>query len=508
MRALAQHVQAQGRGSDSMLVHMTPREVGGLQALALAHGGTLTLNPKTGLPEAGFLDTILPILAGIGLSFIPIGGPLVAAAITGVGTAAITGDINKGLMAGLGAFGGAGLAGAAGIGAAAAGAGSAAAPTAAALTPAATGVASSAIPAIAPELAGAPTMGALGQTAAAAATPAASIAPAAAPTSTGMFGSFGDAFSNTLERGNPALAGDIGWRTYAGAAGLAAPLLGLDQQGGVTMPKGQKAPPYNGPYKPMPRMVQYPVNRSPTDSSEFSYFSPFNPYPGFVNAARGGVIRMASGGLGAAYTGNLQTMPVNQPVPQAVTMPPPSYVAGRMPEYNYNFRPIGAGIPMATAMPYNPNSNAGYTGARPGGGFFNFIASAANRHSARPNAMASGGSVPLKDGAFVVDARTVSELGNGSSGAGQELLARHGGQPIRGPGDGVSDSIHANVGGVQEARVARDEVKFDPEAVKRMGGGSAKKGASKLYALMNKAKQARKDVKRGQDSGLAALLGR
>jgi hypothetical protein len=123
-----------------------------------------------------------------------------------------------------------------------------------------------------------------------------------------------------------------------------------------------------------------------------------------------------------------------------------------------------------------------------------------------PPGMAAGGEA-LRDGAFVVDARTVSEMGNGSSGAGQELLARYGGKPIRGRGDGVSDSVRANIGGVQEARVARDEVKFEPEAVSRLGGGSQNKGAQKLYSLMAKAHKARRKAKPGQDTKLRGLLG-
>jgi hypothetical protein len=123
-----------------------------------------------------------------------------------------------------------------------------------------------------------------------------------------------------------------------------------------------------------------------------------------------------------------------------------------------------------------------------------------------PSRFASGGNVNLRDGSFVVDARTVSELGNGSSGAGQELLARHGGQPIRGPGDGVSDSVPANIGGRQRAKVARDEVKFDPEAVQRLGGGDLQRGAKKLYALMEKAQKARKAAGRGQDTKLRKAL--
>jgi len=111
------------------------------------------------------------------------------------------------------------------------------------------------------------------------------------------------------------------------------------------------------------------------------------------------------------------------------------------------------------------------------------------------------GGIHMDDGAFVVDARTVSELGNGSSSAGQELLARLGGRPVKGPGDGVSDSIPANIGGTQKARVARDEVIFPAAAVKKLGG------AKKLYALMDKAHKARKKAGRGSDTKLRKGLG-
>jgi hypothetical protein len=115
------------------------------------------------------------------------------------------------------------------------------------------------------------------------------------------------------------------------------------------------------------------------------------------------------------------------------------------------------------------------------------------------NAYSQGG-LSLDDGAFIVDARSVSELGNGSSSAGQERLAQLGGKPIKGPGDGVSDSIPATIGGNTPARVARDEVLFDKEAVRRMGGGSVNKGANKLYAMMENVHDKRKKAKRGQDT--------
>jgi hypothetical protein len=121
---------------------MTPREVQGLQSLAMAHGGSLTVNPDTGLPEAGFLSSILPTLVGAGLS-IASGGtltPLMAAGIMGGGTALLTGNLQKGLMAGLGAYGGAGL----GQGLMGMGAGSAGAAAQALGVPAATGAGSQA----------------------------------------------------------------------------------------------------------------------------------------------------------------------------------------------------------------------------------------------------------------------------------------------------------------------------------------------------------------------------
>ena len=53
--AIAQNLASRGRNGDTTLVHMTPDEVQGLQALAMAQGGSLTINPETGLPEASLV---------------------------------------------------------------------------------------------------------------------------------------------------------------------------------------------------------------------------------------------------------------------------------------------------------------------------------------------------------------------------------------------------------------------------------------------------------------------
>jgi hypothetical protein len=114
LQNLAKELEKKGRGKDRMLVHMTPREVSGLQSIAKAHGGSLTVNPDTGLVEAGFLDNLLPSLlpmaAGAALASTGIGAPA-AAMLIGGGYGLATGSVEKGLMAGLGAYGGANLAG-------------------------------------------------------------------------------------------------------------------------------------------------------------------------------------------------------------------------------------------------------------------------------------------------------------------------------------------------------------------------------------------------------------
>ena len=110
LQLVANHLAQKGRGPDSTLVHMSNREVAGLNALAKKHGGQLSVNPDTGLPEAGFLDNILPMVAGAGLSAFTGIDPITSAAIVGGITALDSKDLSKGLVAGLGAYGGAGMA--------------------------------------------------------------------------------------------------------------------------------------------------------------------------------------------------------------------------------------------------------------------------------------------------------------------------------------------------------------------------------------------------------------
>jgi len=113
----AKHLAAHGRGKDTELIHMDKGEIASLQKIAMAHGGSLTINPQTGLPEAGFLSSMLPMLAGMALAPATGGASLgltsawQTAALVGAGSYLLNpkGGLMGGLKAGLGAYGGAGL---------------------------------------------------------------------------------------------------------------------------------------------------------------------------------------------------------------------------------------------------------------------------------------------------------------------------------------------------------------------------------------------------------------
>jgi len=119
LRQQANNVANQGRYGDSMLLHVNPMEMKGL-----ASAMPLTINPQTGQPEA-FLPFLAPILGSIlgptlfttlggalgtgalGSALTALGGKAALASAVGSGLAqtAATGDIKKGLLAGLTGYG-------------------------------------------------------------------------------------------------------------------------------------------------------------------------------------------------------------------------------------------------------------------------------------------------------------------------------------------------------------------------------------------------------------------
>lgn len=74
-----------------------------------------------------------------------------------------------------------------------------------------------------------------------------------------------------------------------------------------------------------------------------------------------------------------------------------------------------------------------------------------------------------------------------------------GGRLLKGPGDGVSDSIPATIGKGQPARLADGEFVIPARIVSEIGNGSTDAGARKLYAMMDRVQAARgKTVGKGK----------
>lgn len=66
-----------------------------------------------------------------------------------------------------------------------------------------------------------------------------------------------------------------------------------------------------------------------------------------------------------------------------------------------------------------------------------------------------------------------------------------GGRMLKGPGDGMSDSIPASIGGRRPARLADGEFVVPADVVSHLGNGSTDAGAKQLYAMMDKVRKAR-----------------
>ena len=66
-----------------------------------------------------------------------------------------------------------------------------------------------------------------------------------------------------------------------------------------------------------------------------------------------------------------------------------------------------------------------------------------------------------------------------------------GGRMLKGPGDGMSDSIPATIAGKQPARLANDEFVVPADVVSHLGNGSSDAGAKQLYKMMDKVRSAR-----------------
>jgi hypothetical protein len=463
----------------------------------MQHGGSLSINPQTGLPEAGFLENILPTVLGFALT--PFMGPLAAGLTVGGIETVRTGDIGKGFLAGLGAYGGSNLAGS--------------------LAQTGTATAASAAPGVTEAVAS----GALPQT-------ATSFAPSAAPTvgQTALQASFpaaGTSAGGSFLAANPVTAATtMGAQLPTGyaAMGEGARALGteagratfMDQAGGLTglaktagmagapmissalTPKpiempGEEKSEYAGPYKPSERQVSYPGDDLRRRTSEFTYFTPSNPIPFAEGGETAGASEAAAdivvspnearvyqdilnvqrlAGLPAIDLSQFAVMPgrsYEQFVYNPIEAGPSS--GGMGPERNYGFEALMSKEEVEKALAPKEESRFRrrvFSGEAGNEGF------------------AKGGVPMLEDGGFVLTKKAVDGLGKGDNKRGQKAASRGlGAIPIKGPGTGTSDSIKTSIEGKRPALVSNGEAYVPKKQVAKHGG------AKKFYALMKKAER-------------------
>jgi hypothetical protein len=494
IQALSQSLAAKGRNGDSMLVHMAPREVAGLQALAQANGTSLSINPDTGMPEAFSLKQIIPLVAAYFLG--PAAGTLLgtsaaagSAIVSGLGTAAMTGDIKKGIVAGLGAYGASTLAGSLSNLA-----------TPAAPAPIENAVLAQGSQAV-PGLTAGPTAPQMASVAPITTPGSAPSAAIASPLVSGgeqivkdlvqPSGSVDNfQFDMNLPK-SPVVAPTVAAPAVAPSTSPAAPTLikppiGSGSAGDyIPAPAGQPAAAVAPGF---PSKIENPITLGNISS-------------GFENLRTQGkvgefLMQNKMPLLMATLPFMTDAQAAKDPSSRAMIRPYDLAIDNRSGEVA-RYAPGSSSEQQLLSYaftPQDPYLASEYEQKR------QFFAAKGGEIKGLGALMAKGGTV-LNDGDFVFDARTVSEIGNGSTDAGQKILAaRFNAQPVKGPGDGVSDSIRANIGGVQKARIANGEAVVPAREVKRAGG------AKKLYALMDKAHQARKKAGRGVDTKIGRQL--
>jgi len=409
--SLANNMASRGRYGDSMLVHMSPEEVQGLQRLAMADGTSLSVNPYTGMPEAFSLKRSLKKLAKFVapiLPFIPIPGlaglsPLITKALLSTAVGGLSGkkgfDLKRGLLSGLTTYG---------IGSLAQGAGAAANANAGA------------------------NIGDIGAQQAA------------------------DSAINI----NPGSVGDVASQQAADAA---MNITGLPESAPASAAKFVEAMPEGSSFtdyvtqtgqniKAAGTGLYDTVTGAPGARAAFTSGQAINPFtdkPIGVGTA-----------AGAAFTGvaGMKTLDeLDKAKAEADRILQDA--ATRTEEEKAYARKILADYPVQYRR---------ITGQEVSG-----------------FGMAMGGRINSYD----------DEIGGDDSmmQGGIAALAKGGLPPryLRGGGDGMSDSIKANIEGKQEARLADGEFVVPADVVSHLGNGSSNAGAKKLYAMMDRIRKSR-----------------
>jgi hypothetical protein len=463
---LAQGLASLGRHGDSMLMHVSPEEVAGLNALGKMTGHKLHTNPDTGMPEAfdfgDFFTSLLPTLVGAALAPATGGGslaaamglgktataalPIIGGMATGAAVAGAKGEdaLMGGLMGGLGGYGGGN------IGSSLANMGGAGV-----TTPAITsgqGVQLTANNLTAPNLSG---------------------------LSGSQAASALDASANNL---SSTITNSLG--TGTGGAGIKlAPMMNQGLSTDVLSNVGSMASNTGIPVASNAlELARAPSGLESLMSGAGTLISP-GGYDAFKQA--GGSAFDLAAPVGMAGLSAMQPKPIDTTEEEAKRKAEENkYKDPRTGLLNLAQASPGLRL-MATGGTVNTNTST--------------ISSGGIQDLYGTNDQTTGTQNLSKDGYGIGRLENLASQGSNAKAAdtfyamgGPIAFAKGGHQGyLDGAGDGMSDSIPATIEGKQEARLADGEFVIPADVVSHIGNGSSKAGSKQLYAMLDRIRKAR-----------------
>ena len=458
----AQGIASLGRNGDSMLMHVSPSEVGGLKQVGDSLGIKMTTNPYTGMPEAfnfgRFLTSLLPAAAGFA-----VGGPggaalgleagttaatiapIVAGMATGAAVSGAQGDdmLMGSLMGGFGGYGGGNIATSMGnLGA----------------SQAAGNVASNAVPQGVAEA----TVGGAGNLGMFSGTAADSTMAGVGDLS--QFGSAGQYGAKAATDINPFAGGYTG----EGIASTGGGFGGAGANSFADISSG---------FKELTGQGNMPIGKA------------FDRYTTPIEKGGSG-----GSGMQLASTFGLPALQEFARIEPTSTNSAAEEEARRKAEENkykdprtglLNLAQASPGLRLATGGTVNTNSST--------------ISSGGIQDLYGTNDQTTGTQDLSKDGYGIGRLENLASQGSNAKAAdtfyamgGPIAFAKGGHQGyLDGAGDGMSDSIPATIEGKQPARLADGEFVIPADVVSHIGNGSSKAGSKQLYAMLDRIRKAR-----------------
>jgi len=194
----------------------------------------------------------------------------------------------------------------------------------------------------------------------------------------------------------------------------------------------------------------------------------------------------------APYTSKLS----NQDIKDFISRPnmTEAMIARGMNEYGISPERVAGivNLPTATVQSkYQEALGPNYMARRPGSGGVTYFSPTTYQPVTANTTVAP----PPANSTVTPPANQIIEPGYAQGGIASLGGYSDGGQLLRGPGDGVSDDIPATIGDKQPARLADGEFVVPARIVSELGNGSTEAGARKLYAMMDRIKASRAKAK-------------